>query len=90
MFYLRDTYRDVDEKTILIDLPEHLRKEALIFLEGETIKRAPIFRDMSNAFVRSIAMVLEPAVYSPGNFLYRRGQIQRNTHFVSTNVQCFA
>ena len=72
--YMWGTFKGVDEANILQSLPEHLRKEALTFLEGETIRRAPIFRKMDNSFVRSIAMVLDPIVVCPQKFIYRIGE----------------
>ena len=87
--YMWNTFKGVDEGDILQSLPEHLRKEALTFLEGETIRRAPIFRKMDSAFVRSIAMVLDPIVFCPGKLIYRIGE-PASKFLSANNFRCIS
>lgn len=71
--YLWTSQKGVDEKVVLENLPTHLRMEALLFLEGETITKVPFFSACDRGLINSIAMVLQPSLFSPNTYIFLRG-----------------
>jgi CRP-like cAMP-binding protein len=65
----------MDEKKVLASLPAHLRMEALVFLEGDAIRKVPFFAAASSGLINSIALVLNPSLFSPDTYVQVKGQV---------------
>jgi voltage-gated potassium channel len=83
-----------DEQAILSNLPPGLRSELTLYLKREIIEKVPIFRDIGadengsssgdgEDFIRDIAQEIRPALYTPGDFIVRKGEPARGMYFIS-------
>jgi voltage-gated potassium channel len=75
-----------DESELLSGLPPSLRTEVAMFLNRDLIKRVPMFRRASDAFIREVALELTPVVLMPGDYVVRAGDKGRSMYFVSRGV----
>jgi voltage-gated potassium channel len=75
-----------DESELLNGLPDSLRTEVAMFLNRDLIKRVPMFRRASDAFIREVALELAPVVLMPGDYVVRAGDRGRSMYFVSRGV----
>jgi voltage-gated potassium channel len=75
-----------DESELLSGLPPSLRTEVALFLNRDLIKRVPMFRRASDAFIREVALELTPVVLMPGDYVVRAGDKGRSMYFVSRGV----
>ncbi|MBI2060257.1 MAG: ion transporter [Nitrospirae bacterium] len=81
--YLWESRRGYDEFSIVNDFPTPLRTEILLFLNRSMIEKVPIFKGATPDFVREIVLNLKPVVFSPSEFVFRKGDIGYNMYFIS-------
>ena len=72
-----------DESEVMQSLPPSLREEVALFLKRDLIKNVPLFDAASDAFVRDVALNLEPFVALPGDYIVRVGETGREMFFLS-------
>lgn len=72
-----------DESEVMQSLPPSLREEVALFLKRDLIKNVPLFDSASDAFVRDVALNLEPFVALPGDYIVRLGETGREMFFLS-------
>ena len=80
--YLWRASKGMDEKKVLEALPPHLRMEALVFLEGDAIRKVPFFSSASAGLINSIALVLQPSLFSPDSYIQVKGQVGAELYLV--------
>ncbi len=81
--YLWETRRGYDETSVLHDLPVSLKTNVSIFLNKEMIEKVPLFRGAEDALIRDIILNLEPAVFTPGDYVVRKDEIGYDMYFIS-------
>jgi voltage-gated potassium channel len=81
--YLWEHRMGYDESTIMADLPLGLRTEVALRLRRDFIESAPLFKNASHELVREIALHLHPAVFTPGDYIFRAGHHGRHMYFIS-------
>ncbi len=81
--YLWETRRGYDESTVIADLPHGLREHVVLELNRDVIRKVPIFHGAESAFIREVSMNLVPAVYTPGDYVVRAGEIGEEMFFIS-------
>ena len=81
--YLWDSRRGYDESSVLKDLPMPLKTDISLFLNKEIIEKVPIFKGASMAFIKEIILNLEPVVFTPGDYIVRKGDIGTDMFFIS-------
>ncbi|HNA80234.1 MAG TPA: cyclic nucleotide-binding domain-containing protein, partial [Turneriella sp.] len=81
--YMWESRRGYDENLILKDLPSALQKELAMHIHADVIEKVPIFKGASDAFIKEIVMKLTPAMFTPGDFIFREGEIGHNMYFIS-------
>jgi len=81
--YLWESRRGYDESHILEDLPSSLRLQVAMFLNRNIIEKVPIFKGASDELIRQIIMNLRPVVYTPGDFIFRKGDVGTSMYFIS-------
>lgn len=81
--YMWESRRGYDENLILRDLPSALQKELAMYIHGDVIEKVPIFKGASDAFIKEIVMKLTPAMFTPGDYVFREGEIGHNMYFIS-------
>ena len=71
-----------DESAILNDLSVSLRGEVSLFLKKEVIEKVPFFKGASEELVREISLAMRPAVYMPGDPVFRAGERGEEMYFI--------
>lgn len=75
-----------DERTLSI-LPDNLRTELAINVHLDTLKRVSIFTDCdSPGFLAKLVSCLRLVVYSPGDYVCRRGDIGKEMYIVKSGL----
>ena len=65
------------------DLPSALQKELAMHIHADVIEKVPIFKGATDAFIKEIVMKLTPAMFTPGDYVFREGEIGHNMYFIS-------
>ena len=75
----------MDEQLIFQEsLPENLQAEIAINVHLETLKRVHIFQDCEPGLLKQLVTRLKLQVFSPGDFICRKGDIGREMYFVKS------
>ncbi|XP_022084450.1 cyclic nucleotide-gated cation channel alpha-3-like [Acanthaster planci] len=80
--YLWSNKKTLDEEAILNTLPDKLRAEIAIHVHLETLKRVAIFSDCEPGLLVELVLKLKPQVFSPGDYICRKGDIGREMYIV--------
>ena len=81
--YLWETRRGYDESSVLQDLPVSLKTNVSIFLNRDMIEKVPIFKGADDAMLKDIILNLEPIVFTPGDYVVKKGEIGFDMYFIS-------
>lgn len=81
--YMWESRRGYDENLILRDLPSALQKELAMHIHADVIEKVPIFKGATDAFIKEIVMKLTPAMFTPGDYVFREGELGHNMYFIS-------
>ncbi len=81
--YLWQNRLGYDESEVLSELPPSLQTEVSLVLKRDFIEKVPFLHGASDELVRDIALELRPVVYTPGDYIFRAGEIGRHMYFVS-------
>ncbi|XP_077863386.1 cyclic nucleotide-gated channel alpha-3-like [Saccoglossus kowalevskii] len=82
--YLWSNQKTLDEEVILKTLPDKLRAEIAIHVHLDTLKRVTIFKDCDPGLLVELVLKLRPQVFSPGDYICRKGDIGREMYIVKT------
>lgn len=74
--FLWSHHKSIDDNEILGLLPYKLRAEIAIHVHLDTLKRVEIFQNTEAGFLNELVLRLKPVLYSPGDFICRKGKIQ--------------
>jgi len=80
--YLWDSRKGYDESAVLHELPTSLKTSISIHLNKEMIEKVPLFRGASASLLREIILELEPLVFTPGDYVIRKGDIGDDMFFI--------
>lgn len=72
-----------DESDLLTSLPPNLKTELTLLLKKDIIERVPLFHGAGEDFVRAVALDMRPAVYLPGDVVFKAGDVARKMYFIS-------
>ena len=81
--YLWENRLGYDESTVLAELPASLRTEVSLVLKQEFIEKVPFFQGASRELIRDIALELRPVIFTPGDYIFRAGDLGRHMYFIS-------
>lgn len=81
--YLWDTRRGYDESQVLSELPRPLIEKLSLYLLQQTLEKVPIFDGASPDLIRQIVVALKPEVYTPGDYVFRRGDLGQTMYFIA-------
>ena len=81
--YLWESRLGYDEKIVLDELPPGLKTEISLVLHRNIIETVPLFAGASPEFIRDISLYLRPAVFIPGDYIVRKGDVGRDMYFIS-------
>uniref|UniRef100_UPI00358FDF0C cyclic nucleotide-gated channel cone photoreceptor subunit alpha-like n=1 Tax=Myxine glutinosa TaxID=7769 RepID=UPI00358FDF0C len=80
--YLWQNKKSVDEKEVLKSLPDKLKAEIAINVHLGTLKKVQIFADCEAGLLIELVLKLRPQVFSPGDFICRKGDIGREMYII--------
>ncbi|KAG2465817.1 CNG3 protein, partial [Polypterus senegalus] len=80
--YLWTNKKAVDEREVLRYLPDKLRAEIAINVHLDTLKKVRIFADCEAGLLIELVLKLRPQVYSPGDYICRKGDIGREMYII--------
>lgn len=80
--YLWSNKQSLDEEGILGTLPDKLKAEIAIHVHFETLKRVAIFQDCEPGLLVELVLKLRLAVFSPGDYICRKGDIGKEMYIV--------
>jgi hypothetical protein len=73
----------VDESSILTGLPPGLFTEVSLFLKRDIIQNVPFFNSAQEDLIRDIALAMHPLVFTPGDIIFRAGDVGAAMYFIS-------
>jgi voltage-gated potassium channel len=71
-----------DESTFIAGLPPGLGNELSLSLKKDSVGKIPLFKKGGEDFIKDIALHLKPIVFTPGEFVFRSGDVGDNMYFV--------
>jgi len=71
-----------DETSFLEGLPSGLRTEVEVFLKRDILQKIPLFKGVEDNFLKEVSLHLRPVVYTPGDFIFKEGDLGNEMHFV--------
>lgn len=74
----------LDRDNVLSKLPHPLRTKIAVQVHLETLKRVQVFADVEPGLLREIVLKLRSQVYSPGDFICRKGEPGKEMYLVSS------
>lgn len=75
--YLWLTQKCSDEERAVSCLPDKLKAEIAINVHLDTLKRVEIFQNTEAGFLCELVLRLRPVLFSPGDYICRKGKTQR-------------
>ncbi|XP_069748643.1 cyclic nucleotide-gated channel cone photoreceptor subunit alpha [Narcine bancroftii] len=80
--YLWINKKSINEKEVLKNLPDKLKAEIAINVHLDTLKKVQIFSDCEAGLLIELVLKLQPQVYSPGDYICRKGDIGREMYII--------
>ena len=81
--YLWESRRGYHESHVLADLPDSLRLKISIFINKSMLEKVPIFQGAGDALVEELLMHLKPTIFTPGDYVFRTGDVGDSMYFVN-------
>ena len=81
--YLWTHGHPVDDQTVLHSLPDKLKAEIGIHVHYETLKKVDFFDHCDHSLLWELVLRLHIQVYSPGDYVCRKGDVGREMYIVS-------
>lgn len=81
--YLWLTQKSSDEDRSVGCLPDKLKAEIAIYVHLDTLKRVEIFQNTEAGFLCELVLRLRPVLFSPGDYICRKGEVGRNMYIVN-------
>lgn len=81
--YLWNNRRGFDETEVLHELPSSLKLQVALHLNKEIIEKVPMFKGAPDDLIRQIVLNLKPVLYTPGDFIFRKGEMGDQMFFIS-------
>jgi voltage-gated potassium channel len=71
-----------DESVFIARLPAGLQNEVSVFLKREMLEKIPLFKEIDDNFLKEMSFHLRPVVFTPGEFVFRKGDKGNEMYFV--------
>ncbi|BFZ06057.1 hypothetical protein BsWGS_09096 [Bradybaena similaris] len=81
--YLWMCNKSADEEKSLGLLPDKLKAEIAIHVHLDTLKRVEIFQATEAGFLCELVLRLRPVLFSPGDFICRKGEVGKEMYIVN-------
>jgi hypothetical protein len=83
-YYIWDNKQGYDENELMGDLPLSLKMKVSLYLHKSIFKKIPIFQNASQNLIQDVIINLKPIVYTPNDYIFRKGEIGKSMFFIST------
>ncbi|XP_063160866.1 cyclic nucleotide-gated cation channel alpha-4 [Candoia aspera] len=80
--HLQMNKKMTNELQILQHLPARLRAEVAISVHLPTLRKVQIFQNCEQSLLEELVLKLKPQVYSPGEYVCRKGDVGREMYFI--------
>lgn len=80
--HLQMNKKMTNELEILQHLPERLRAEVAVSVHLPTLRKVQIFQNSEQSLLEELVLKLKPQVYSPGEYVCKKGDIGREMYFI--------
>ncbi|XP_067420747.1 cyclic nucleotide-gated channel alpha-4 [Emydura macquarii macquarii] len=80
--HLRMNRKMTNELQILQHLPERLRAEVAVSVHLPTLRKVQLFQSCEQSLLEELVLKLRPQVYSPGEYVCRKGDVGREMYFI--------
>ena len=81
--YVWNNRRGFDETVVLEELPSSLKLQVALHLNKEIIEKVPMFQGAPEDLIRQIVLNLKPVLYTPGDYVFRKGEMGDQMYFIS-------
>lgn len=81
--YLWNNRRGFDESAVLDELPSSLKLQVALHLNRDIIEKVPMFNGAPDDLIRQIVLNLKPVLYTPGDYIFRKGEMGDQMYFIS-------
>lgn len=82
--YMWQTKQSFDQENVLRKLPEQLRAQITVHVHLETLRHVEVFSDCEPGLLRDIVVKLKSQVYSPGDYICRKGDVGKAMYIVKS------
>ncbi len=72
------------EKGLIADLPDSLKTEILLHVNKRLLDQVPYFKDTDKNFIGEIISHLQPMVFIPGEYIFKKGDVGNSMYFISS------
>uniref|UniRef100_A0A8D0DH42 Cyclic nucleotide gated channel subunit alpha 4 n=1 Tax=Salvator merianae TaxID=96440 RepID=A0A8D0DH42_SALMN len=80
--HLQMNKKMTNELEILQHLPERLRAEVAVSIHLPTLRKVQLFQNCEQSLLEELVLKLRPQVYSPGEYVCRKGDVGREMYFI--------
>ena len=80
--YIWNNKQSMDEEAVLKTLPDRLKAEISLNVHLESLKRVSVFQDCEPGLLIELVLKLTLSIYSPGDFICRKGDIGKEMYIV--------
>jgi hypothetical protein len=84
--YLWERGRGADESDVITDLPGGLRTDVYLHLNGDIVEHVPLFSGAGEVLVRHVVQKLQPVVFTPGEHVFRKGDVGDKMYFITAGA----
>ena len=63
-------------------MPEGLKTDVELYLKRNILGRVPLFKGISDSFLREVSLHLRPVVYTPGDYIFKKGDRGSEMYFL--------
>ncbi|MEI6714310.1 MAG: cyclic nucleotide-binding domain-containing protein [Verrucomicrobiota bacterium] len=84
--YLWETRHNIQDETILGELPHSLAVDVLIHLNREILEKVEFFKNANEIFIREIVKMMRTEVFLPNDFIIRQGAHGDCMYFLSNGT----
>lgn len=81
--YLWENRKGYDESSVMSDLPSSLKMKVALYLNKEMLEKIPLFKGASESLLKELVMNLKPVIYTPEDFIFRKGEIGKSMFFIT-------
>lgn len=71
-----------NESEFTSGLPDGLKTEVELFLKRDILERIPLFKGISDGFLREVSLHLRPVIYTPGDYIFKEGDRGDEMYFL--------